>query len=101
MRIAFTNGEKAHMNLALGAADGNRGKAAKIYRKWHPGKTSSPNTMIRLYNNLCGMGGFKRKQRNSLVHDNERLEGVSVLHRCAGYLVIRGRERKENKVFNE
>lgn len=78
--MRFTNEEKAHMILALGAADGNKRKAAQIYQEWHPGDRVSPNTVLNVYNTLRQTGTFRKKRRqNETVNEDQEADVLAFM----------------------
>lgn len=73
--MPYSNEQKANMVLALGAAGGDKRKAAKVYRKWHCGGRPSGNTIMRNYLTLKETGSFaKTRHRKGTISEEAQTD---------------------------
>ncbi|KAH9377757.1 hypothetical protein HPB48_012172 [Haemaphysalis longicornis] len=78
--MRFSNEQKANMILAMGAANGNKRKAAKIYRSWKFGGKPSASTIIRNYEILRQTGSFQQqRQRTAYVSTSLRTDVLAFM----------------------
>lgn len=78
--MRFSNEQKANMILALGAANGNKRKASKIYQSWKFGGKPNASTIIRNYEILRQTGSFQQqRQRTPSVSTSLRTDVLAFM----------------------